>query len=423
MEGWLGERQIGRSGAQASDDVLGSMGGALQFAADELKGPVRRSFMAQTVAARGRGGQRWAEETLGWNRGTIRKGQEEIRTDVQTVDGFSERGRCKAEDIHPLLLDDIRAIADPISQADPTFRTTHLYIPLTATAVRQLLKDEHGYSDETLPSERTIRTKLNDLDYRPQKVAKSKPLKKIPETDAIFKQVHKLNRDADMTDGVLRLSLDAKAAIKVGSFSRRGRNRRHQEAIDHDFKPDMVLSLFGFHLPAHDNTYLYFSRSKITADFIVDAMESLWPTLEETYHPHTLVLNMDNGPENHSHRTQFIKRIVDFVDQHSITVKLGYYPPYHSKYNPIERVWGILENHWNGELLDSEEKILGLAGTMKWKGRRPQILTLQGEYATGATLSKSEMIAYESRISRVEGLDKWFVDIEPRVADETALMS
>jgi transposase len=73
---------------------------------------------------------------------------------------------------------------------------------------------------------------------------------------------------------------------------------------------------------------------------------------------------MDNGPDNNSHRTQFIKRIVDFAYSNSLHVRLGYYPPYHSKYNPIERVWGRLENHWNGELLDSEEKVLGLASTI-----------------------------------------------------------
>jgi hypothetical protein len=419
LEGYLinligeGGERVFRSGQESRFVHPGALENVLIFAADNLKGNGRRAFMAQTVDACGYGGQRWVEQRLHWNRGTIRKGQQELRCGVPVADDFSKRGRKKAEAHLEHLISDIKEIADPVSQADPTFRTTHIYIPLTAKAVRKALIVERGYTDDALPTERTIATKLNTLNYRLKKVAKSKPKKKIPETDAIFEQVHQLNRQADNTDGILRISMDAKAAIKVGLFSRGGRNRRGERAIDHDFKPDAVLSLFGFLLPAHNQNHFYFSDSKVTADFIIDALESLWPSLKETYHPHTLVLNLDNGPENHSRRTQFIKRIVDFAHQNSVTVRLAYYPPYHSKYNPIERVWGILENHWNGELLDSVDKVLGLANTMTWNGNSPQIHFLEGEYTVGAKLSKAEMKEYESLLHRMPGLEKWSVDIQP----------
>ena len=48
-----------------------------------------------------------------------------------------------------------------------------------------------------------------------------------------------------------------------------------------------------------------------------------------------------------------MKRMVDFSDRHQLAVELAYYPPYHSKYNPIEGCWGILENHWNGAIWSS----------------------------------------------------------------------
>jgi len=48
---------------------------------------------------------------------------------------------------------------------------------------------------------------------------------------------------------------------------------------------------------------------------------------------------LDNRHENNSRRTQLMKRITDFVDNFQIAINLAYYPPYHSKYNPIERVW------------------------------------------------------------------------------------
>ncbi len=87
---------------------------------------------------------------------------------------------------------------------------------------------------------------------------------------------------------------------------------------------------------------------------MVDRLEELWKTFAPEDRPHTLVINADNGPENSSRRTQWMKRLTEFSDTHQIRIRLAYYPPYHSKYNPVERLWGVLENHWRGELLDSQ---------------------------------------------------------------------
>jgi hypothetical protein len=384
-------------------------------AAVNLSGSARRMFMAKVVNSLGPGGQRQSERKLGWNRQTVRKGQMELKHGPQP-DNFSARGRKKAEVHLPDLLLDLEAIVAPTSQADPTFKTSHLYRPLTAEAVRQRLLDEKGYTPAELPTRRTLNTKLTQLDFRLQKVAKTEPLQKIPETDAIFEQVHQVNREADTTAGVLRLSLDTKARIKVGAFARGGQSRQGLTAFDHDFAAETTLGLFGFFLPAYAETFLFFTASKITADFMVDSLERLWPTLLARFKPHTLVLNMDCGPETNSHRTQFIKRLVEFAHTHHLTLRLAYDPPYHSKYNPIERVWGILENHWKGELLDQIEKILGLARTMTYKGIQPVVEWVEGVYETGVRLIKQEMKIYEAMIERLPGLEKWFVDIPPCAA-------
>ena len=83
----------------------------------------------------------------------------------------------------------------------------------------------------------------------------------------------------------------------------------------------------------------------------------------------------------------------------------------YSKYNPIERVWGVLENHWNGEILNSVQKTLGLARTMTWNGKEPTVKMLDGNYKTGIKLTKKEMAVYESIIERMPKLEKYFVKI------------
>jgi len=148
--------------------------------AKDLKGSTRRVFMARTVQALGEGGQRLAERELGWNRGTLRKGMQEVEHGLSCIDGFRLRGRKRSEDHLPTLLSDITAIVDGQSQADPQFRTNRLYTRLTATEVRRQLIAQKGYSDEELPSAETIATKLNLLGYYPKKVAKSQPQKNFP---------------------------------------------------------------------------------------------------------------------------------------------------------------------------------------------------------------------------------------------------
>ena len=216
---------------------------------------------------------------------------------------------------------------------------------------------------------------------------------------------------SDDSEGVIRISIDTKAAIKIGQFSRGGYNRLAPKAFDHDFEPKEVLKLFAIHIPETDENHFYFTKSNVTADFMVDRIQELWPDLKRRYDPHTIVINADNGPENSSSRTQFIKRMVEFAQTEQIDVCLAYYPPYHSKYNPIERVFGVLENYWRSELFESVEKVVGLAKNMTWKGKKPVVKMITGTYKTGIRLSKSAMKKYEALIERLKGLEKWFVDI------------
>jgi len=211
--------------------------------------------------------------------------------------------------------------------------------------------------------------------------------------------------------------LDAKATLKIGEFSRGGKTRVPTQAADHDFHPLEVLTPFGILLPKSDDLFLYFTSSSCTADFVVDTL-SLWWTAVRPRFPNIqmLVINLDNGPETHSRRTQFINRMVQFVRRHQTAVRLAYYPPYHSKYNPIERCWGILEHHWNGSLLDSSEAALRFAGSMTWKGKHPEVSLSHSIYETGKRLSQKAMSQLETKLDRFPNLPKWFLDIKPSMA-------
>ena len=178
------------------------------------------------------------------------------------------------------------------------------------------------------------------------------------------------------------------------------------------------MTPFGILLPQYDDLWLYMACSKVTSDFIVDRLEQWWQEVRLRFlSVKTLVINLDNGPENHSRRTQFLKRIVEFARKFGLVVQLAYYPPYHSKYNPIERCWGILEMHWNGSLLDSIEAVVRFAGTMTWKGKHPSVSVVETIYNNGVRLKPEEMKALESGVKRLPTLEKWFVEIPAGVPD------
>ncbi|MEH2455134.1 ISAzo13 family transposase [Nostoc sp.] len=388
--------------------------------ANQLKGAAKRCFQAQIVMELGYGGQLLAQKELGWDRNTIRKGIKELTSGITCVDNMSAKGRYKAEEHLPSLLEDIKKLVDSQSQTDPSFKSQRLYTRLTASQVRKLLIYKFSYSDEQLPTEETIRIKLNYLGYRLKRVAKVLPQKKFPETDAIFDQLAIVNQSALDDKRVLRLSLDAKARVNIGSFDRGGKNRVITETEDHDYNLKTTITPYGIFLTELDELFLYFTESNVTSDFIVDVLEDFWKNERGRFSDiKTLVLNQDNDGENNLQRTQFMKRIVEFAHQYQLNIRLAYYPPYHSKYNPIERLWGILEKSWDGSILDEIETALNFAQNMTWKGKHPIVKLVTQTYSPRIKLTKKAMSAIEEQIERLTNsthekfpnLGKWFVDI------------
>ncbi len=286
---------------------------------------------------------------------------------------------------------------------------------ITAKKVRKLLIKLKGYNSKELPEVRTINNLLNRLGYTLKRVQKIKPLKKIKETDAIFDNLKKINETADLCSETLRISIDTKAKVNLGDFSRRGKKRSSvaPKAGDHDMNPLGKLVPFGILEVQAGQLFTVVGASAETSDFIVDSLQIWWDERKENYvSVKKLVINLDNGPSGSSHRTQFIKRITEFAEKNKIEIRLAYYPPYHSKYNPVERCWGVLENYWNGDILDSVEKTLGMIKEMTWKGIKPIVHFFDKVFEKGIKLTKKEMKKYEEKIKRSKTLPKWDVVID-----------
>lgn len=210
----------------------------IQDAARKLTGAKRRAFQAQVAIDYLEGSARAAERVFGWGRHTVALGLEELRTGIVCADNFSARGNKKTEVKYPKLEQDIRALAEPQSQQDPKFQSPFLYTRITAGAMRQALIDQKGWTDAELPHVNTIGEILNRLGFKLRSVLKAKPLKKVRETDAIFANVQRENEASDARADSLRISIDTKAKLDLGEFSRGGQARGTApvKALDHDMQ-------------------------------------------------------------------------------------------------------------------------------------------------------------------------------------------
>ena len=389
----------------------------IKDAGTKLTGAKRRAFQAQVALDYLEGSPRRAERVFGWCRKAVELGLNERRTGIICLDNTSARGNRKTEVKQPLLEQDIRSLAEPQSQQDPKFQSPFKYTRMTAKAMRQALTDQKDWKTEELPCEKTIGNILNRLGYRLRRVQKAKPVKKVRETDAIFENVDRENQASDEREDSLRISIDTKAKLKVGDLSRGGRSRGVEatKAEDHDMGVKEKLVPYGILDVLGGLLTIIFGTSRETSDFIADCLGQWWDTNKDYYaHIRQLVINLDNGPENSSFRTQFMNRMVAFADHNNLEIVFVHYPPYHSKYNPIERCWGILEEHWNGTLLNTRETVLQWARTMTWKGIHPVVELLERVYEKGIRIAKKAFRQIEIRLNRNDELPKYSVKIQPQ---------
>lgn len=226
-----------------------------------------------------------------------------------------------------------------------------------------------------------------------------------------------MNAQADEDPETLRISMDTKATVNVGEYSRHGRSRGLEpvKAWDHDMRPKQKLVPGGILEPVSGRSFLFFTGSYKTSDFMADGLQLWWNEMKQDIsNVKRLVINMDNGPECSGRRSQFLKRLVGFSDVTGLAVRIIYYPPYHSKYNGIERYWAGLEKSWNGYLLSTVSVALNRAANFVWKRVRTTVHLLGTTYEKGVKVCGKEREKLEDRLERSEKLPWYDITIFPK---------
>lgn len=186
------------------------------------------------------------------------------------------------------------------------------------------------------------------------------------------------------------------------------------QAWDHDPPGAQKLVPFGVLEITTGLLSLVFGLRECS-DFWGDALKIWWEnTRAQQKGIRRLFIYLDNGPNNSGVTRKFLRRMIQFSDWSGLEIRLIYYPPYHSKYNPIERCWSSLQRKWNGVLLTSAQIALSCAQRMNWHGKHPRVHSIAECYDEDEAISHAEMKAINERLHRSEALPKYDITIKPK---------
>jgi hypothetical protein len=199
----------------------------LVFAAKQVNGRQKRSIFAAVCEKLCDGSSRKTEERFGWSREAVAKGLLERSVEPEEEVRFQRGGVKPSEVRNPQLAIDIRLIVEPHTHSDPELKSNRLYTNFSAAEVRSALSNM-GYTEDRLPSERTLRDILNRMNYRLKRIQKGKPLKKTENTTPIFENLNAARNEAKAESTTLEISVDTKSKVSLGEYVLGGKNQNRQ---------------------------------------------------------------------------------------------------------------------------------------------------------------------------------------------------
>lgn len=182
---------------------------------------------------------------------------------------------------------------------------------------------------------------LDEHDYRRRKARKSLPMKGHKDRDEQFLTIARLTGEY-LEAGLPVLSIDTKHRELIGNFYRPGAllTRGTVETYDHDFPSfaSGVVIPHGIYDERLNRGYVHLGTSHDTSEFAGDCLLDWWRRFGREQYPaaKSLLLKCDGGGSNSASTYLFKLDGQRLADETGLSVRVAHYPPYCSKYNPIE---------------------------------------------------------------------------------------
>lgn len=257
----------------------------------------------------------------------------------------------------------------------------------------------------------SIATWLDDARIRHRQIAKVLPGGKHEDRDAQFDRIGELIEKYE-SDGNPWFSMDTKAKEHLGALYRKGRVRCSSpfEAFDHDFPSwaDGVVIPHGIYDRRANLGHLNLGLSHDTSEFACDSFRWFWNRIGKQRYPDatSILLACDGGGSNSATKYIFKYDLQQLSEAIGVEIRVAHYPPYCSKYNPIERrFFPHVGRACSGMLFDTLARVVDLMRrTSTRTGLKATVNVIRRVYETkrNATKQMKEQlrIQYDNFLSR-----------------------
>ena len=306
----------------------------------------RRLYAGTEALKLGHGGRNYIASVLGCSRRLVRRGAQEISgmssQQVHEYIGDPKRirkaggGRKPCQNKYPDIDEKFLQVLRDHTAGNP-MNERILWTDLEPKQIVKLLREKHGI----FVSKATVNKLLRKHDYRKRKAQKKQSMKETPHRDTQFNKINQLVLEY-CNSGNPVISMDTKKKEHLGNFYREGKLYTLEElkTFDHDFKSfaEGVVIPHSFYDLKLNTGYIQIGTSHDTGEFACDSFRHWWYTYGQHNYPDatSILVLCDGGGSNSSRHYLFKADLQELADEIGVEIRIAHYPPYCSKYNPIE---------------------------------------------------------------------------------------
>lgn len=301
----------------------------------------KRRYAGIEALKLGHGGFTYIAGVLGCSRKLIAKGMKEILK-LAANSGYDKRtrnpggGRKRYDETYPEIDEKFLDVLENYTAGDP-MKDKVLWTNLTPKEIAKRLAEKH----DIRVSVEVVRKLLEKHNYRRRKTRKRQTMKKTKNRNEQFENIARLRAKYEATGNPI-ISLDTKKKEYLGNFYRDGHlyTLEELEVYDHDFISfaEGVVIPHGIYDIKKNTGYINLGTSKDTTEFACDCLRNWWYDQGRyDYRLATSILILcDGGGSNSSRYYIFKEDLQKLADEIGVEIRIAHYPPYCSKYNPIE---------------------------------------------------------------------------------------
>jgi len=301
----------------------------------------QRRYAAVEALKLGHGGQRYIAKLLGCHERTVSRGLEDLaglpeEPKPEALQRKPGGGRKRYDETHPNIDAQFEDVLKEHTAGDPMDEQV-VWTDLTPREIGEMLEKDH----QVRVSKSVVNKLLKKHKYRRRKAQKKETLKTVPQRDEQFTKIAELKAEFEAAGDPI-ISFDTKKKEYIGNLYREGQlyTQKEQHTYDHDFTSYAkgIIIPHGIYDVQRNIGYLHLGMSKDTSEFACDCIRSWWNKYgREAYPQATAILGLcDGGGSNHTHHYIFKEDLQKLVDELGIEIRIAHYPPYCSKFNPIE---------------------------------------------------------------------------------------